>query len=514
MTLASSTPSSSSSSGAAFAALGLSAPLVRALCDEGYATPTPIQTRAIPPALAGRDILGCAQTGTGKTAAFVLPLLHHLATGKRTGLVRGLVVTPTRELAAQIGERATAYGKHLQAAGGTPIRHAVIFGGVGQGKQETELSRRPDLLIATPGRMLDLVEQRLLRLDGVVHFVLDEADRMLDMGFIHDVRRILAKLPRERQTLFFSATMAPPIVELASAMVRDPVRVSVTPQATTAETVTHGVYFVERAQKRGQLESILKEEGDGRVIVFTRTKHGANRLAEQLVRSGFMAAAIHGNKSQGARERALGGFREGTLRVLVATDLAARGIDVDGVALVVNYELPNVPESYVHRIGRTGRAGATGRAISLCDREEREFLRDIERLLRERVPVLGEVPASAFPAEVEPARGPRPQGQHGRSGPRGGQGGRGQGGSSGAGRDAGRGGGRHGGGRGGSGGGPRPQGGHRSAEPRASGGASTGGAGSGGASSSSSASSSSASSSSSTTTQGQRRVRSFRPRSR
>jgi len=415
-----SSPSSSVSipvPGAAFADLGISAPLVRALVEEGYTTPTPIQTQAIPCALDGRDILGCAQTGTGKTAAFVLPLLQHLVAGRPTGLVRALVVTPTRELAAQIGERVTAYGKYIRGARGEAIRHAVIYGGVSQRNQEVELTRRPDMLIATPGRLLDLVEQRVLRLDGVIYLVLDEADRMLDMGFIHDVRRILSRLSRDRQTLFFSATMAPPIVQLAADMVRDPIKVSVTPEATTAETVSHGVFFVEKANKRARLETILNEGKDSRVIVFTRTKHGANRLAEQLVDSGYAAAAIHGNKSQGARDRALGGFRAGTLRVLVATDLAARGIDVDGVSLVVNYEIPNIPESYVHRIGRTGRAGATGRAVSLCDREERAFLRDIEKLLRDRVPVLGEDAdygsSSSAPSN---ARGPhgapgnRPQG--------------------------------------------------------------------------------------------------------
>ena len=317
--------------------------------------------------------------------------------------MRALVVTPTRELAAQIGERAGAYGKHVRGPAGETLRHTVIYGGVSQRNQELELQRKPDLLIATPGRLLDLCNQGVLRLDGVTHLVLDEADRMLDMGFIHDVRRVLAKLPTTRQTLFFSATMAPPVAQLASDLLRNPVRVSVTPEATTAETVSHGVYFVEKADKRTRLESILRE-GTESVIVFTRTKHGANRLAEQLGKSGFTAAAIHGNKSQGARERALGGFREGTLRVLVATDLAARGIDVEGLSLVVNYELPNVPESYVHRIGRTGRAGASGRAISLCDFEERAYLRDIERLLRQKVPVLGGVDPA--PTAHAPSRAP------------------------------------------------------------------------------------------------------------
>ncbi|UQA63488.1 DEAD/DEAH box helicase [Polyangium aurulentum] len=371
----------------AFAALGLSAPLVRAVQQEGYEKPTPIQTQAIPDALQGRDLLGCAQTGTGKTAAFVLPMLQRLAATPRTGGIRALVLTPTRELAAQICERVSAYGQHLG------LRHAVIYGGVGQRAQEIALSRNPDLLVATPGRLLDLMQQGFIRLDRVSILVLDEADRMLDMGFIHDVRRIIATVPKARQTLLFSATMPREIGALADSILIDPVRVSVSPQRTAADTVEQSVFYVEKEGKRALLEKLLRGQGVERTLVFTRTKHGANRVSEQLVRAGIDSAAIHGNKSQSARERALERFRAGSLPVLVATDLAARGIDVEGVSHVINYDLPNVPESYVHRIGRTGRAGASGSAISFCNTEERPLLAGIEKLLRRRIPVAeGEVP--------------------------------------------------------------------------------------------------------------------------
>jgi ATP-dependent RNA helicase RhlE len=366
-----------------FAALGLAAPFVRAVVDEGYATPTPIQSQAIPVVLRGRDLLGCAQTGTGKTAAFVLPLLQRLAAQPRNGRVRALVLTPTRELAAQIAERASAYGRHAR------LRHAVVYGGVSQRGQEQALRRAPDLLVATPGRLLDLVQQGVVSLASVEIFVLDEADRMLDMGFIHDVRRVVAALPRERQTLFFSATMPRAIGELAQSILRDPEQVSVAPTGATADKIEQSVYFVDRSEKRALLERLLREPSVQRALVFTRTKHGANRVAEQLERAGISAAAIHGNKSQGARERALEGFRRGTTPVLVATDIAARGIDVDGVSHVINYDLPNVAESYVHRIGRTARAGASGRAVSFCDADEQSLLRDIERLIRMRLPVAG-----------------------------------------------------------------------------------------------------------------------------
>ncbi len=366
--------------GSPFTSLGLSHPLVRAVFDEGYSRPSPVQEAVIPHALARRDVIACAQTGTGKTAAFVLPLLQHLAatTASRT---RALVLTPTRELAAQIAERVSVYGRHLR------VRHAVLYGGVSQRPQEAALRARPDLVVATPGRLIDLVGQRLVDLGGITHFVLDEADRMLDMGFIHDVRRVVAMLPIDRQTLFFSATMAGPVEKLARTMLVDPVRVCISPATTTAQTVEQSVIFVAAAEKRSLLEDVLRDETIERALVFTRTKRGANRLSDQLDRAGVESAAIHGNKTQRARERALEGFRLGTTRVLVATDVAARGIDVDGISLVVNFDIPDVPESYVHRIGRTGRAGASGRAISFCDKNERPSLADIERLIRQRLPV-------------------------------------------------------------------------------------------------------------------------------
>ncbi|HEY1956568.1 MAG TPA: DEAD/DEAH box helicase [Polyangiaceae bacterium] len=365
-----------------FASLGLSEPILRAVLDEGYAEPTPIQAEVVALALAGRDLVACAQTGTGKTAAFVMPILQRLTAepAPRPAPIRALVVTPTRELAAQIAERVSAYGRYLK------LRHAVVYGGVSQHRQEIALGAHPDILVATPGRLLDLVQQRLVSLAGVRSFVLDEADRMLDMGFVHDVRRIAAMLPTDRQTLLFSATMPPPIAQLAKFLLVDPARVSVAPAVTTAEGVDQAVLFVAKADKRAALEKILADRSVARAIVFTRTKHGANRLSEQLERAGIGAEAIHGNKSQNARERALESFRAGRTRVLVATDVAARGIDVEGISHVVNYDLPNVAEAYVHRIGRTGRAGAVGRAISFCDPEERGLLRDIERLIKRRLP--------------------------------------------------------------------------------------------------------------------------------
>jgi len=365
-----------------FRALGLAPAFVRALIDEGYTQPTPVQAAVLPRAIEGRDVLACAQTGTGKTAAFVLPILQRLAAEPRRDGARGvraLVLTPTRELASQIAERVAAYGRYV------PLTHAVVYGGVSQRAQENALRAAPDVLVATPGRLLDLMSQRIVDLGQVTHFVLDEADRMLDMGFVHDVRRVVAALPRARRTLFFSATMPPAIETLAAAMLVDPARVAIQPAVRTAVTVEQSVMFVARADKRDALERVLRDDGVERAIVFTRTKHGANRLSEQLVRSGFGSAAIHGNKSQSARERALDAFRRGATRVLVATDVAARGIDVDGISHVINFDLPNEPESYVHRIGRTGRAGATGRAISFCDREERGLLAQIERLIKKRL---------------------------------------------------------------------------------------------------------------------------------
>ena len=367
----------------AFAALGLLPLLVRAVSREGYSVPTPVQIEVIPHVLAGRDVVACAQTGTGKTAGFVLPILQRLAAERASGKIRALVVTPTRELAGQIDERISAYGHYLG------IRHTVVYGGVGQRPQEVALRNAPDILVATPGRLLDLMHQGHVRLDGVTHLVLDEADRMLDMGFINDVRKILAAVPRARQTLLFSATIPQAIESLVQSILKDPARISVMPAMTTAETVDQSVVFVDKAGKREMLERVLRDAAVARAIVFTRTKHGANRLSDQLERAGIGSAAIHGNKSQAARERALRNFKAGTTRVLVATDVAARGIDVDGISHVINFDLPNVAESYVHRIGRTGRAGAVGRAISFCDREERSLLADIERFIRRRLPVAG-----------------------------------------------------------------------------------------------------------------------------
>ena len=363
-----------------FTGLGLAQPLVRAVLEEQYTQPSPVQVEVIPHVLAGRDMLACAQTGTGKTAAFVLPILQRLAAAP-PGPSRALILAPTRELAAQIAERVSAYGRHLR------IGHAVIYGGVNQHRQEVALRAAPAILVATPGRFLDLIGQRLVRLDAVTHFVLDEADRMLDMGFVHDVRRVVALLPTARQTLLFSATMPPAVESLARGMLRDTVRVSLAPKVTTADTVDQSVVFVAKAEKRNLLQGMLSSEKLQRTLVFTRTKHGANRLSEQLDRAGIGSLALHGNKTQSARERALEAFRQGTTPVLVATDIAARGIAVGGISLVVNFDLPNVAESYVHRVGRTGRAGAAGRAISFCDSDERGLLVDIERYIRRRIRV-------------------------------------------------------------------------------------------------------------------------------
>jgi ATP-dependent RNA helicase RhlE len=366
--------------GVTFDALGLSAPLLRAVRDAGYTTPTPIQVDAIPPALLGRDLIGCAQTGTGKTAAFALPVLQHLdARAGDAPRLRALVLTPTRELAAQIEQSFRTYGRHLD------LWHTVIFGGVGEGPQKEELRRGVDALIATPGRLLDLMNQGVVSLQHVELFVLDEADRMLDMGFIHDVERVIRALPAKRQTLFFSATMPPSIRSLAARILHDPVHVAVDPVSTPAERVRQRVYFVDKANKRNLLLELVRDPTMTRSLVFSRTKHGANRIAEVLDRAGVKTAAIHGNKSQGARTRALESFRRGELRVLVATDLAARGLDVDDVSHVINFDLPNVPETYVHRIGRTARAGASGIALSLCDMDEREDLASIERLMGQHI---------------------------------------------------------------------------------------------------------------------------------
>ena len=367
-----------------FSELDLIEPLQAAIAAVGYTTPTPIQAQAIPPLLDGRDVLGCAQTGTGKTAAFTLPVLQHIAEGEPARgrrPIRALVLTPTRELAAQIGESIANYGA------GLPIRHTVIFGGVKQGAQVRELQRGIDILVATPGRLLDLMGQGYVALGGVDFFVLDEADRMLDMGFIHDVRRVLEKLPRDRQNLLFSATMPESIVRLAGSFLHDPVRVEVTPESTTVEAIKQTVMFCQRTEKRHLLAWLIKDRDVDSAIVFTRTKHGANRLVKQLERTGIEAVAIHGNKSQNARTRALDDFKKGEIAILVATDIAARGIDVDGISHIFNFDLPNVSESYVHRIGRTARAGRDGIAIAFCDETEGEYLRDIEALIGIEIPV-------------------------------------------------------------------------------------------------------------------------------
>ena len=384
-----------------FSELGLAEPLQRALIERDHKTPTPIQARAIPEVLAGRDVLAIAQTGTGKTAAFALPLLHRLAGTKKGGrgrAPRALVLAPTRELAIQIAGEFRAYGVHLR------LHLATVFGGVGQGPQVDALARGVDILVATPGRLLDLMGQRRVNLGRVEHFVLDEADRMLDMGFVPDVRRILAALPTVRQSLMFSATMPPEVARLTSDFLHDPVRVGVTPQATPVERVRQSVFHVPTAGKRRLLTEILDDPALSRVLVFARTKHGADRLATQLERSGVATEAIHGDKSQGGRQRALERFRRGEARVLVATDIAARGIDVDNISHVINYELPDAPESYVHRIGRTARAGADGIAYSFCDVGERNSLGQIERLIRQELTVVGDAPAPAPRPAQRPAR--------------------------------------------------------------------------------------------------------------
>jgi len=367
-----------------FSDLGVSEPLCRALAARKYTNPTPIQERTIPALLDGNDILGVAQTGTGKTAAFVVPILQRLAMDNRRPRPfspRALILAPTRELAVQIGDSIAAYGRNLN------IRHVVIFGGVRQSAQVAALSRGIDIAVATPGRLLDLQQQRYVRLDSVEYLVLDEADRMLDMGFARDLQKIVASLPKERQSLLFSATMPGDIARLAGEMLVRPVRIDVSPKEPTVSKVEQHVLFVDSARKRALLTRLLDDPSLSRVIVFTRTKHGANRVAEQLYRAGVVAEAIHGNKSQNARQKALDGFRSGRARVLVATDVAARGIDINGVTHVINYEMPNEAENYVHRIGRTARAGASGIALSFCDPSERSYLRGIEKLTGRRLMV-------------------------------------------------------------------------------------------------------------------------------
>jgi ATP-dependent RNA helicase RhlE len=394
-----------------FSELALRPELQKALADQGYVTPTPIQAQAIPHLLTGRDLLGIAQTGTGKTAAFTLPILQKLTEAPaalKSGSPRALILTPTRELAIQIAESVQNYGAHLK------LKHTVIFGGVGQGRQVEALQRGVDILVATPGRLLDLMNQRFVRFDQLSVFVLDEADRMLDMGFINDVRKVVATLPRNRQTLLFSATMPREISDLAAKLLNNPLRIEVTPPATTVQRIAQHVIHVPAANKRHVMVDLLADPAMTRVIAFTRTKHGANKVTDHLAAANIPSGAIHGNKSQGARQAALEAFRAGKLRVLVATDIAARGIDIDGISHVVNVDLPNVPESYVHRIGRTARAGKDGIAISLCDTEERAFLRDIEKLTGQRIPVMeppaetARIAAPARPAQP-PANQRRPQ---------------------------------------------------------------------------------------------------------
>jgi len=387
-----------------FEKLKLIEPILRALQSEGYTKPTPIQEQAIPVLLERRDLLGCAQTGTGKTAAFATPILQLLHQDelyvKGPAGIKALVLTPTRELAIQIGDSFTAYGKFLR------LKHTVIFGGVSQKSQTDALRAGVDILIATPGRLLDLINQRYVSLKHLKIFVLDEADRMLDMGFIHDVKKIIALIPAKRQTLFFSATMPTEIAKLANTILTNPVRVEVTPVSSTANTIQQKLYYVEKPGKRQLLLHLLEDENIETALVFTRTKHGADRVAKDLSKAGITAEAIHGNKSQNARQRALTNFKTRKTRVLVATDIAARGIDIDDLSHVINYELPNIPETYVHRIGRTGRAGASGIAFSFCDTEEREFLRDIHKLIGKTIPVV-EHPyqaVAAIKSSVAPTR--------------------------------------------------------------------------------------------------------------
>ena len=365
-----------------FEQLELIEPIRKALKKEKYTTPTPIQAEAIPVVLDGSDLLGCAQTGTGKTAAFSIPIIQkieeRISRGRKPG-IKALILTPTRELAIQIGESFTAYGRY------THVKHTVIFGGVGQKPQTDALERGVDVLIATPGRLLDLINQGFIRLDTLEYFVLDEADRMLDMGFIHDIKRILPLLPRKRQSLFFSATMPPEIERLAGTILHEPEKVEVTPVSSTVDTIDQSVYFVEKVEKINLLKNLLEDRSLESVLVFTRTKHGADKVARVLNKSGIGAEAIHGNKGQSARQRALSSFKDHTLRVLIATDIASRGIDVDHLSHVINY----VPETYVHRIGRTGRAGRSGIAFSFCDVEEVPYLKDIQKLIGKEVPVAG-----------------------------------------------------------------------------------------------------------------------------
>lgn len=380
--------------------LGIIDPILKALSSEGYTQPTPIQEQAIPILLKGKDLLGCAQTGTGKTAAFAVPILQHLYNDIRpvnsSRQIKALIVTPTRELAIQIGESFAVYGSN------TRIRTTVIFGGVKQGAQTDALRRGVDVLVATPGRLLDLITQGYITLKHIEYFVLDEADRMLDMGFIHDIKKIIAKLPEKRQSLFFSATMPPDIVQLSRKILGNPEKVSVKPEQTTAEKVEQSVYFVSKQGKAKLLVHLLQTESIDSALVFSRTKHGANKIVKILAKASIQAEAIHGNKSQGARQLALGNFKSGQTQVLIATDIAARGIDVEELSHVINYDIPNIPETYVHRIGRTARAGASGIAMSFCDTEEKTYLRDIQKLINQQIPVVKDHPFTDLPVDEAP----------------------------------------------------------------------------------------------------------------
>jgi ATP-dependent RNA helicase RhlE len=397
-----------------FKELQLIEPILKALETEGYTVPTPIQQQAIPLALEGKDLLGCAQTGTGKTAAFAIPILQlvyqSIQNGNRSKTIKALVLTPTRELAIQIDESFAAYGRYLY------LKHQVIFGGVSQVPQVNALRNGVDILVATPGRLLDLMQQGYIRLYEIDFFVLDEADRMLDMGFINDVKKIVAKLPAKKQTLFFSATMPTEIEKLSATLLHNPAKVEVTPVSSTVEKIEQAVYYVEKDQKKHLLIHLLKDKAIQTALVFTRTKHGADKVVKELTRVGISAEAIHGNKSQNARQRALSNFKAGTTRILVATDIAARGIDVDQLSHVFNFELPNVPETYVHRIGRTGRAGASGMAVSFCDSEERPYLNDIQKLIKITLPVVREhefvssIPMNAAAVKAQQSR-PTPRGR-------------------------------------------------------------------------------------------------------
>ncbi len=380
--------------------LGLIEPILKAIGNEGYQKPTPIQSEALPPLLAGRDLLGCAQTGTGKTAAFALPILQSLYKSKTVGkpVIRALILTPTRELAAQIAESFTGYGKY------TGLRNVVIFGGVSQRPQEAALRKGADILIATPGRLIDLINQKIVKLSDISFFVLDEADRMLDMGFFPDVKRVISKIPKERQTMLFSATMPKEIAHLADSILNDPVKVAVTPVSSPVDAISQKIYFVEKRNKRSLLLYLMKDLSAPSVLVFTKTKHGANRVCKELLAGGVSADAIHGDKSQNARQSALTKFKKRQIKVLVATDIAARGIDISDLPYVINFDLPDVPETYVHRIGRTGRAGREGIALSFCDSEERFLLKDIEKLIGREIE-----PAEDYPFKADFGELAKPQ---------------------------------------------------------------------------------------------------------